>query len=501
MSKYKILENVKYTSVQEFDIKQNGIQIIENNEKIEIYNDPFRTIPLFILKDKNDELIIFSNFDDFYELENINGTIDKAGFWEIILFGSGLWTRTLYENVEQMLSASKIIIDKKTNNYKIERYWDFNIEVDESIDSIEKAAQGLYDRLDDIFSRLDKNQKYVMGMSGGMDSRITLAFLSKYIPKENLLLFTYGFDDRLLEYKYACEVAMELGYNKPKFHKLTKESYIDAMDNLPQMSGGQIGINHCHIIDFFKKNDLKNYKQISTYYSDAILGWDTKLIKKIDKIENNFYNNSLDNIDYLTNEIKDKIKIDAIRIFEQFELISNYSSLDEYKYITERNQKFHNYLASLQNSFLDTLLPFTNYKLLSYSQSIPLKYKSEKQLIDYILENYFELNKLNNISSRFQWGSRFSGYLDWYNFRFLNKANAILRPLTKGYIQLFNKYQTEEQDRLLYRDFQDELQNATSKFLEIGLMTKEQKELWDKLPLRSSGVGERYNLISLGKLV
>ena len=42
-----------------------------------------------------------------------------------------------------------------------------------------------------------------MGMIGGMDSRITLTFLSKYVPKENLELFTYGFDERLLEYKYA----------------------------------------------------------------------------------------------------------------------------------------------------------------------------------------------------------------------------------------------------------------------------------------------------------
>ena len=161
--KYKILENVNYTNVEIFDIKKNGIQIIENDNKIEIYNDPFRTVPLFISKNKNEELIIFSNFEDFYKFENVDKTIDEAGFWEIVLFGSGLWTRTLYKNVKQMPAASKIIIEINTNKYKIEKYWDFNIKVDESIDSMEKAAQGLYDRLDGIFSKLDKNKKICNG--------------------------------------------------------------------------------------------------------------------------------------------------------------------------------------------------------------------------------------------------------------------------------------------------------------------------------------------------
>jgi len=83
----------------------------------------------------------------------------------------------LIAHVSPQALKEKIIINKKTNEYKIERYWDFNVKEDQSIDSVEKAATGLYDRLDDIFSKLDKNQKYIMGISGGMDSRISLAFL------------------------------------------------------------------------------------------------------------------------------------------------------------------------------------------------------------------------------------------------------------------------------------------------------------------------------------
>jgi len=271
---YTILGNVNFDTVERFDISKNGIQVVENSEQVEVYNDPFRTIPLFIAKNKNSELIIFSNFEDFYKFENIDKTIDEAGFWEIVLFGSGLWTRTLYKNVEQMPSASKIVIDKNTNQYTIDRYWDFNIKEDTNIDSIEKAAKGLYDRLDGIFSKLDRNKKYVMGLSGGMDSRITLAFLSKYVPKENLKLFTFGYDENILEYRYAKEIAMTFGYDEPIFYKLTVSSYRNALDYMPKMTGGQIGINHCHMIDFFKSNNLDEYINISTYYTDAIFGYD-----------------------------------------------------------------------------------------------------------------------------------------------------------------------------------------------------------------------------------
>jgi hypothetical protein len=500
MNNYKILGKVEYKRTKEFDVKVNGIQIVENENKVEIYNDPFRVIPLFIIKDKSDKLIIFSDYEDFYNLKDVDKTIDKAGFWEIILFGNGVFSRTLYKNVRQMPSASKIIIDKNTNKYKIERYWDFNIEVDDSIDSMEKAAQGMYDRIDSIFAKLDKNTKYIMGMSGGMDSRISLAFLSKYIPKENLKLFTYGFDEKILEYKYACEVAKTLGYDEPEFHKLTARSYRRAMDYLPKMSGGQVGINHCHILDYLQGKNLNNFKQISNYISDAIFGLNTKKEKNndlnnlnviLDKYKNNF-----------SNKIYQYILSDIELLIENFQSKFNYTNVNEYIYWTEKTPKVFNYFSKLHSEYINQELIYADYDLLVYSLSIPPKYREQKKVLDYLLDNYFKnipSSGFKNISSRFLCGSEFSGLLDFYSFKILNRINATLRLFTKGYIQLFNKYQTEEQDRLLYRDFHKDLKNATSKFVDVGIMSKEQKKQWDKLPLKNGGISERFVIISLSK--
>lgn len=37
-----------YRRVDFFDINENGIQLIDQGDSIEIYNDPFRTVPLFL---------------------------------------------------------------------------------------------------------------------------------------------------------------------------------------------------------------------------------------------------------------------------------------------------------------------------------------------------------------------------------------------------------------------------------------------------------------------
>ena len=66
-------------------------------------------------------------------------------------------------------------------------------------------------------------------------------------------------------------------------------------------------------------------------------------------------------------------------------------------------------------------------------------------------------------------------FLDGLNIsilNYINRMNAILGPLTKGRLQVFNKYQTEEQERLLYSEFLPQLRAATTRFVDLGLMTK-----------------------------
>lgn len=502
----------EYYKTKSFDINRNGIQLIDHEDYIEIFNDPFRTVPLFITKNKSDELIVFSQFKDYYNFELVDRSVDEAGFWEIVLFGSGLWTRTLYKNVEQMPGATCLTINKDTEQYSIKRYWDYFINEDKNIQSIEQAADGLYTILDNIFASLDKKVNYLLGMSGGLDSRLTLAFLTKHIPKNNIKLFTFGFDENILEFIYAKDVSKSLGVAAPEFHQLTAKSYREALKYLPILSGGQVSINHCHILDYLNKNKFTNVHHITTYFSDAIFGFDCTNPKKIEDFELNYYVKKISNNKDITPALKETIINDSYKIFIGHNVEANFSTLDEFKYVTERNQKFHMLLASLQAKIIPTECIYANMTLMKFCISIPIKYRQNKNVIDTLLNKYFKnisTNALKNISSRdsknttsrFQWASKFSGLLNWYFFRVLNRVNSLLRVLTRGQIQLFNKYQTEEHERLLYSEFMEDLHAATSKFLAMGLLSFEQKIEFDKLPIRSIGVAERYALISLSQIL
>ncbi len=239
------LMNCPYQEPVDFIKRNNGLLLFLSGEEFRIYNDPFRTVPIYVYRDSN-FIRIFSNFEDFYLFNGSKDIkVDKPGFWETIIFESGLGRRTLFEGVKQMPAASILKVNKDLS-YTIERYWNFSIELNSSIDTLDNAAAGLYERLDSIFGRLPKDKNYLMGLSGGVDSRLTLAMLSKCFKKDRLKLFTYGFDIRILEYIYAKQVANALGFDTPLFHKLTPESYLQCSDELARRSAASIGGQRGH---------------------------------------------------------------------------------------------------------------------------------------------------------------------------------------------------------------------------------------------------------------
>lgn len=487
----------------------NGITIVEEDEFITIYNDPFRTIPLFYTTDRKGNIYIFTNFEDFFSNFEDN-EIDKVGLWETILLGQAINTRTLFKNVKQMTSASAIVISRNHKNVRVERYWDYNINENSSINNIESAAKGLYERLDVIFNNIDKNDKYTLGLSGGLDSRITLGYLKKHFGDKKIDLFTYGYHEKILDYKYAKEVAHKFGYNKPKFHILNGNSYTKALEYLPQKSGGQIGINHCHIIDYLINNfqySSENKKMISTYYSDAVFGFETKLEKGNDSIEDLFAYKEVTSNHNVPEDIKEIIIDDIKNVINKFDHSSNFSSINEYWYVTERNPKFHMNLAYLQSEFIPIITPYANYDLLNYMISLPLQYRYEKRLVDFILENYFGFDDKNkkNVSSRLWkpggWKKDISTNSSFYQFKTLNYINALLMSTTNGNLYVLNKYQTENQNAILRKYLKGQLITTLDQLKEMNMIDGNQLLGLSNIPLRANKLGVCFNIIGIGKLL
>jgi len=483
-----------------------GIVVQEEALVVRILNDPFRSVPLYITQMKQGDIIVFSNFEDCFGFSGFEPEYDRIGFWETILYGGGIGTRTILRNVKQMIAASKVIIDKKTNTYTISRYWDFDIFEDTTIGSIEEAGRGLYNRLTDIFSTLTTSAFYLLGMSGGVDSRITLAFLSRHVKKDRIRLYTYGYDERILEYSYAKMVAANLNVALPEFHILKADAYEKALRTINLESGGQIGIGHCHTYDYLAKNAdrLKEQLHISTMYSDAILGWEAVYPKRNENIKDSSYF-KVPPVP-LTKDIWDEIENDVSELFKPYHPEYNFSSIDEFKYVTERNAKFHMYLAFLHRKYVNTLTPFADFDLLTYMISMPAQFRHQKRLSDYVLERYFpeiSLDNIGNISSRCWWGPKFAGYFAFIEKGLINRLNTLLFRISGGRHQIFDKYMTETWRQVLYTHLNEALDEALRTLFECEIIDSKQRQYFYKPAISFSGVGigERFQIIGLAELI
>ena len=76
-----------------------------------------------------------------------------------------------------------------------------------------------------------------------------------------------------------------------------------------------------------------------------------------------------------------------------------------------------------------------------------------------------------------------------------------MRKWTRGRVQFFNKFQTEEQEKIMYDVLLGDLVDATSFLFESGIINLDQRLRWEKMPYKPAGFGELYNLLGLVNLI
>lgn len=488
-------------NVHDFSKKNKGVVIQRNKSCVKITNDPFCTIPLYYFKNSK-KVIITSEPYDFYSSNEPD--IDQAGLWEVILFGSCLWNRTLFKELNQFPSASELIITKET--LSLERYWNFNIEEDHYLNSEKNLVDALDSKLTEVFTKLPE-KRYLMGISGGLDSRLSAAYLHKTGKAHLVNSFTYCSTKESLDYKLAQTVCQKFGLQEPKLCILDELSYRNTLDFLPKYSCGQIGIQHSHICSVLERYySQEPYTQISNYFSDALFGFECSGVKNIQNGQDSL-TRILNTVDGLSVLIKEDIEGDIDKIFTNFDPNSNYSSLDEYKYVTERNQKFHMNLAFQQSRFMDTCLPYADHDILELMMSVPLHLRKRKKVLDLLFDSGVVANfKIEDISSRhFIAGNQFANqginsFIKKIDFKFQNALSALIAKITRGKIIYPNKYHTESHVNMLHV-FSEQLNDSCNKLYKAGVFTEEQRNDFSSIPIRSHGVSERFQLLSLTELL
>lgn len=516
-AEYKLANATYYSSVNAlFDFieadniievckKNKGIAIKRTKEKIEIYNDPFCSVPVYVGK-CNNKIFVTSEFRDFCENSSVHP--DKVGIYETMLYGSGVYDRTIIEEIKQLPAACKVTIFP-TNEWTIEPYWNFDILLNEDIKSMDMAVEKTYECLTNIFIKY-KDKKIIMGLSGGLDSRLSACMLSENLCKENIEFFTFGYSKYIKEFKIAKKVTQTLDMPKPRFLKLTKDDYLNA-ECVAQNTGGQIGINHSHMYMCIKKyGDVRDKIFISNYYSDAVMGWEAnEQSSKFDIKDSHYYEKLHYNNLKIEPQIVEEINKDLQKIGKRFPKQGNFSGINEFIYVIERNTKFHVRLSALCNELMTIELPYADYNLLECVLSLPIKYRAEKKIEKEIIERKFFSAK--DISSRrysergettekeYSVAEKIFYMFGYYRMRITNLVNVTLAKFTGSRVQIINPYLTENQtvvlNRYLYSDYLETLKYLKDKkLIEEGLrQTIENKEF------RTKNTGLKYTLIGLQK--
>ena len=428
----------------------HGVKITLCGGNLVVKNDFFCTIPLYHYCDET--FFYISSDPDLIINEHLL-EFDHVGVWESILLGGCIYDRSLFLGLKQLPALHLITVDGVSVTVRRDDDLVFKANNDESPEEI---IAKIDNRLEEIFKSLnDKN--YSMGVSGGLDSRLSLLYLKNSQHKYSIQPFTYCATMNSLEFKLAKSLCDSLDVEQPVPYKIKTSCYFDCAEQLINKSGGQIGRHHSHILSFYSQlpeSKRSNLTQISNYYTDAIFGWATE--RTVSSKEDSWTQFIKQN-DIITSDIKVQILDDIQKVMMRFTKGQNFSCADEFKYVFERNQKFHLNLAFQQNRYCQTILPFCDYKLLKLAFSLPFKYRAGKKLSDLIIAKKHSL-ELGNISSRqmradgsFSAQNGISKVLKNLQFKFSNILTYLCSLISAGYIVYPNKFQTEAHYNLYHK--------------------------------------------------
>ncbi len=200
---------------------------------------------LFLARDKigikpfyfyshNQSLIFGSNLKDFYNISTFSKKIDKEALTLYLRYGHILQSHTIFENTHKVKSGHYVCYDLNKQSFYQKKYWSLEecylkeklgINEDAIIENIDLLLQK------SINKRLHKNQKIAVSLSGGYDSSMVTALLTKLHSKK-IDTFTIGFSqDSINEAPDAKKIAQNLGTNHHE-HYFSAE---DALAIIPKL--------------------------------------------------------------------------------------------------------------------------------------------------------------------------------------------------------------------------------------------------------------------------
>jgi asparagine synthase (glutamine-hydrolysing) len=166
--------------------------IIETAQYMLCVVDRIRSIPLFYSSVNN--ILIISD-DANYLREQLDTTFNEEHGEEFLVTGYVTGPDTLFEGIFQLQAGEFLVVDKLSGNFSVNRYFHY-LHGDYSTETQEQLLMSLNEVMVSVFNRLidtttKRGKTIVVPLSGGLDSRLIVAILSRLGVKD-VICFSYG---------------------------------------------------------------------------------------------------------------------------------------------------------------------------------------------------------------------------------------------------------------------------------------------------------------------
>jgi asparagine synthase (glutamine-hydrolysing) len=427
---------------------QGFVYLKKENELI-IFTDQIGSRPIFYFHDPASNMLIFSSsfpgvIKMMYCFDYVPRLNKKAAYC-LLTFGHMLGDLTLVDGVKRLPPGS--ILTYHDGELSISQYYKLSSYPpisDSECECAHKIASKIAKAVYMEYSKdLEYGYHHLATLSGGLDSRTSLAFAKK-LGFHDITCFTYS-QSKYLDEKIAKKIARENDINWMFFSLNYGNHLIKYMDDVIGLSGGLVNyVGVCNIYPWLVKLSLEKYGLLHTGLMGGEVFGEYAAFSPYKKYQSLRY--------FLGGE-------------HSGELLSRISSLvDEElsKFGDPELFKFYNVGVNAQftgmyviNQFIDVISPYIFLPLLEYVMKMPKEYKINKRVYVKMINMYapefakyewerykvppkyplYMLRGYNVLLSFYiKFVSKFSPYYSMNPFEYWYKNNNVLR---KGLVLAF----------------------------------------------------------------
>jgi len=441
-----------------------------------VINDYLGRLPVYMYDDK-----LFMVTRDIYILDKITtGLIyEEEAVYQFLRMGYPLGDRTLFQDVKRLPPASLLSINKAKINLE-------NNTVDLSDLEASYTVKNPEEELYEIFShaldrRLRREEKVVLSMSGGLDSRLIMGEIVK--NKCQVDFATFNYDNTIIGNDVLVVKQLARHYIKsPQLIEL-QEWMPEMIDELITLKGGMNYAGMSFILDFLKQMGAKYGLMLTGDGGDKTLPGLLPL-KKIKSnslaalvLNSNVYATARDTDSYVVFQVG---KYEN-QLREYINSLPGKNAGLRYKYflVYERAVNWLFEGEDRNRNYIWSTTPFYHPKFFRLVHSIPEKYKKNFNLFRKFSNLVDpELNKINNANWGFPLGE--SRKVDQMLWRQKLKSHIPFKLKRKGQNLAFHEQLAVSVFELMHRGYGGQvLLNATKN----DLMTSNTETLFHLLTL------------------